>query len=219
MRRAGRLWPFALALTATVAPAEAPRTSAVPLPRPEAHAAPAVPPRPDAAALGEPGICGDPAILGRALAPIGDPARGCAVAAPVQVTSVAGVALGPAATMDCPTARALRDWVDDGLRPAFRDRQPVGLSIAAGYVCRSRNNRPGAPVSEHGRGKAIDIAAITFADGGTVTLADAWGGALRQAYRAACGIFGTTLGPGSDGLHEGHMHLDTADRDGRPYCR
>ena len=33
------------------------------------------------------------------------------------------------------------------------------------------------------------------------------------------GIFGTTLGPGSDGYHEDHMHFDTAHQRGGAYCR
>ena len=41
---------------------------------------------------------------------------------------------------------------------------------------------------------------------------------MRAAHRAACGIFGTTLGPGSDGYHEDHLHFDTVSR-GSPYCR
>jgi hypothetical protein len=38
-------------------------------------------------------------------------------------------------------------------------------------------------------------------------------------HRAACGRFGTTLGPGSDGMHEDHLHFDTARHANGPYCR
>lgn len=164
-------------------------------------------------------VCGDRAILGRVLEPIGNPAQGCGIAEPVQVTSVDGVVLSQAATMDCATASALHAWIDEGLRPAFRGRDPVQLVVAAHYVCRGRNNRPGARISEHGRGRAIDIAGIAFADGSAVSVADDYGRALRRAHRAACGIFGTTLGPGSDGYHEDHLHFDTASHRNGPYCR
>lgn len=164
-------------------------------------------------------VCGDRAIIGRELEPIGNPGAGCGVAAPVSVASVDGIVLSQAATMDCTTARALHRWIDEGLRPAFRGREPTQLIIAAHYICRSRNNRPGAPISEHGRGRAIDIAAIVFADGSDATVADDYGRALRRAHRAACGIFGTTLGPGSDGFHENHLHFDTAQHRNGPHCR
>jgi len=43
--------------------------------------------------------------------------------------------------------------------------------------------------------------------------------ALKAMHRAACGIFGTTLGPGSDRYHENHFHYDTARHRSGPYCR
>jgi hypothetical protein len=164
-------------------------------------------------------VCGDSAIVGRVLEPIGSPTEGCGVAAPVQITMVDGISLSQAATVDCPTALALHRWIDDGLRPAFRGRNIVQLQIAAHYICRTRNNRPGAPISEHGRGKAIDIAGVMFANGDVAMVASDYGRAMRSAHRAACGIFGTTLGPGSDGYHEDHLHFDTADHRNGPYCR
>jgi len=42
---------------------------------------------------------------------------------------------------------------------------------------------------------------------------------LKAAHKAACGIFGTTLGPGSDGMHEDHLHYDIARHHNGPYCR
>ncbi|NUB44440.1 extensin family protein [Fertoebacter nigrum] len=168
-------------------------------------------------------VCGDPAIKGVTLAPIPGKLRGCGIAEPVQVTSVDGVALSMAATLDCTTARALKTWVQTGLKPAFGRDKVAGLQIAAHYACRSQNNRKGAPISEHGRGKAIDISGIILTDGNTLTIEGDWrrrnGRAIKQAYKAGCGIFGTTLGPGSDGYHEDHMHFDTASHRNGSYCR
>lgn len=168
-------------------------------------------------------VCGDPAIKGVTLAPIPGKLRGCGIAEPVQVTSVDGVALSMAATMDCTTARALKTWVQTGLKPAFGRNNVTGLQIAAHYACRSQNNRKGAPISEHGRGKAIDISGIILEGGDTLTVEGDWrrrnGRAIKQAYKAGCGIFGTTLGPGSDGYHEDHMHFDTASHRNGSYCR
>lgn len=164
------------------------------------------------------GLCGNPALTGVALERIGSRTNGCGVADPVQITAVDGVRLSMAATMDCTTANALARWVDEGLRPAF-DQPVAGLQVAGHYICRSRNNVRGARISEHGRGKAIDISGIMLADGTVLTVADNWNRAMRAAYRAACGIFGTTLGPGSDGYHEDNLHFDTASYSTGPYGR
>lgn len=168
-------------------------------------------------------VCGERAIRGSELAPITSSTRGCGIAAPVRVTSVAGVALDPAPTLDCATAQALREWVDKGLQPAFGRNPVVGLTVAADYSCRTRNNKRGAKISEHGRGKAIDISGFVLADGSQRTVEDDWRGRsgkpVKAAYQSACGIFGTTLGPGSDGYHENHLHFDTASYRSGAYCR
>ncbi len=180
-------------------------------------------PRPDRQQVAAPaprgnGICGNPALTGVAIDRIGSRTNGCGVEEPVQITAVDGIQLSMAATMDCTTANALAQWVDQGLRPAF-DKPVVGIQVAGHYICRTRNHIRGARISEHGRGKAIDISGIIFADGTVMTVANNWNRAMRAAYQAGCGIFGTTLGPGSDGYHEDHMHFDTASHRNGPYCR
>lgn len=168
-------------------------------------------------------VCGDPAIKGEVLAPITSRVRGCGIEDPVRVTSVDGVTLNQAAILNCDTARALKDWVATSLKPAFGRKEVAGLRIAGSYSCRTRNNVRGAPVSEHGRGKAIDISAITLANGTNISVANDWrrsaGKPMKKAYRAACGTFGTTLGPDADRYHRDHMHFDTARQRGGAYCR
>ncbi|WP_232209685.1 extensin-like domain-containing protein [Rhodobacter ferrooxidans] len=166
-------------------------------------------------------VCGDAEIRGEAIAPITSRVRGCGVPDAVRITAVAGVRLSQAATIDCPTARALKAWVQDGLQPQFRRNPVVQLQVAAHYACRPRNNKRGAKISEHGRGRALDISGLVLADGRVLTVADNWRGSkpIKAAYRAACGVFGTTLGPGSDGYHEDHMHFDTARYRSGSYCR
>jgi hypothetical protein len=113
--------------------------------------------------------------------------------------------------------------VREALKPAFGRKDVVGLQVAASYACRPRNNVKGAPISEHGRGKAIDISAILLEGGRSVSVLEDWRGAsgkpMVKAYRAACGTFGTTLGPDSDRYHRNHMHFDTASQRNGPYCR
>lgn len=164
-------------------------------------------------------VCGDPAIRGEELARITSRVQGCGIEAPVRVTQVDGIRLTTPATIDCATATALKTWINEGMRPAFRRQEVVELRIAASYICRTRNNRPGAKISEHGRGKAIDISGFILSDGRELSVQGDYNRQMRQAHRAACGIFGTTLGPGSDGYHEDHLHFDTASHRNGAYCR
>ncbi|RRH74822.1 extensin family protein [Falsigemmobacter faecalis] len=170
-------------------------------------------------------VCGVPGIMGETLSPIAARVGGCGIANPVKITSVNGVRLSQAATMDCDTARALNAWVQRGLKPAFgaTNGGVTGLQIAGSYVCRTRNHRAGAKISEHGRGRAVDISGIQFANGAKLSILRDYkgrqGSPIRAAHRAACGIFGTTLGPGSDGMHEDHLHFDTARHRNGAYCR
>jgi hypothetical protein len=149
------------------------------------------------------------------------------VANPIVVTQVAGVDLSRPAIMTCTTARALDSWTRNGAIPAVGKRGGglKEMTVAAHYACRTRNSRPGARLSEHAKGRAIDLSSFVFADGSRVTLTDGWRGApddrrmLREMHRAACGPFGTVLGPDSDRYHQNHLHFDVADYRSGPYCR
>lgn len=178
-------------------------------------------------ARGGGGLCDRPTLSGSRISPIGSSTRGCGIAAPVRLTAVDGIALSRMATLDCDAARALDRWVREQMRPAMGGRGGgvVQIDVAAHYVCRTRNHRAGARISEHGRGRAIDISGFRLANGEQVTvLGDFRRGpharALQRMHRGACGIFTTTLGPGSDGFHEDHFHFDVAQRRGNAtYCR
>lgn len=166
-------------------------------------------------------ICDTDALVGTRLPEIEGP-DGCGVAAPVEVAFASGVALDPPAVMSCGAARALRAWLDTGAKPAVAATggRLVALQVAGAYVCRSRNGQPGAKLSEHGRGRAVDVAALRLAGGGAVTVGAGDGASLLATVReAACGPFATVLGPGSDAFHETHLHLDVAERRHGPYCR
>lgn len=169
--------------------------------------------------------CGSPTILGERIAPIAGALAGCGLDEPVRVSAVAGVALSDRAVLDCGTARALEAWVEGGVKPAVGRRGGglAELQVAAHYVCRTRNHRPGAEVSEHGRGRAIDISAVTLSNGRQIGVAEGWrhprqGRVLRRMHESACGPFGTVLGPEADAYHQDHLHLDTTPRR-TAYCR
>jgi len=170
-------------------------------------------------------ICGSREIIGKPVPRVDGPGA-CGIRRPVQISSVGGVALTPAATVTCETAQALNRWVANSVKPevARAGETLASMRVAASYACRPRNSRAGARLSEHAKGNAIDISALTFRSGESVTIARDWrdtefGPMLQAIHRGACGTFGTTLGPGSDGHHEDHLHYDVARHSNGPYCR
>jgi hypothetical protein len=170
-------------------------------------------------------ICGIPDIQGERIGNVPGRLKGCGISDAVRVRSVSGVRLNPASVMNCPTAEALNQWVDKGMKPAFRRSGPVvEMRVIADYNCRTRNNIPGAKISEHGKGKALDISAFTMQDGQVITVLESWGKgaagrALRKVWKSACGPFGTVLGPDADRYHQTHFHVDTASYRGGAYCK
>ncbi len=163
-------------------------------------------------------VCGVAAIKGVRIDPITSKNSGCGLTDGVKVTSISGVKLSQAITVDCTTAKALNSWVEKVVQPTYGGKL-VELKIAGSYSCRPRNNQRGAKVSEHGRGKAVDISGVVLSNGKSASVLKGYDKTMRAAYRGACGIFGTTLGPGSDGFHEDHMHFDTASHRNGSYCR
>ncbi len=126
------------------------------------------------------------------------------------------VVVTPAGVLRCPMAEELARWVRDDVAPtATKLGSPLRvLDNFDSYECRGRNRVRGATLSEHGRADAIDVRLFKLADGRAFTLTDmtvdkAW----RETMKAtACARFSTVLGPGSDGNHEEHIHLDLAER-------
>jgi len=126
------------------------------------------------------------------------------------------VSVVPAATMVCPMAEEIARWVREDVAPSMKLFGPPlrALDNFASYDCRGRNNIRAAQLSEHGRADALDVGDFKLADGRAFGLTDInvakdW----REAIRASvCARFSTVLGPGSDGYHEEHIHLDLAER-------
>ncbi|MCI2395285.1 extensin family protein [Aliiroseovarius sediminis] len=171
-------------------------------------------------------ICGVNEIKGQNISAIVGRIRGCGVSDPVRVTEVSGVKLSQPALMDCTTAKALNTWVRQGVVPAVGrlGGGPSSLRVVAHYACRTRNGKAGAKISEHGRGRAIDIAAIRLKSGADISVLKGWrdpvqGKVLKKMHKAACGPFGTVLGPNADRYHKDHLHLDTARYRSGAYCR
>ncbi|WP_243403716.1 extensin family protein [Shimia abyssi] len=172
-------------------------------------------------------LCKDRKLYGEEIKPVMSNVRGCGIPRDaIRLHEVNGVNLSRPATIKCDTARALQLWVDKGLEPAV-GRYGGGvaeLKVVASYACRTRNNRPGAKISEHGKGNAIDIAAVHLKNGDSISVLRDWnkgkkGRILKKAHSKACGPFGTVLGPNSDRYHRDHFHFDIARHRGGSYCR
>ncbi len=171
-------------------------------------------------------ICGDTAIQGEEIGRVAGQLQGCGVDAAVRVRSVSGVKLSQTSVMDCTTAQALKKWIDKTAKPALSSKGGglKELKVAAHYVCRGRNNTQGAKISEHGKGRAIDISGFQLANGASVSVLDGWnaGGtrkAMRRMHQGACGPFGTVLGPNANQYHRDHFHFDTARYRSGSYCQ
>ena len=170
-------------------------------------------------------VCGDLDIQGSEVGAVSGKLPGCGAKSAVRVKSVAGVTLSQQSVMTCATAKALKRWVERDVIKAFgRGNKVVSLRVAAHYSCRTRNNRPGAKISEHGRANAIDISGFRLEDGTMVTVLEGWKERrtrkrLAKIWKAACGPFGTVLGPEADRYHQDHFHLDVARHRGGAYCR
>ena len=171
-------------------------------------------------------VCGDPDIQGVPMGRITGQIGGCVIDRAVGVRSVGGVVLSQRSTMDCKTAKALKSWVESGMKPAIGNRGGgvARIKVAAHYACRRRNNASSGKLSEHGKGRAIDISGFTLRDGTKITMLKHWNSTsyrkvLRTMHRKACGPFGTVLGPNANRFHLDHFHLDTARYRSGPYCR
>jgi hypothetical protein len=150
-------------------------------------------------------------------------ANGCGIDDPVRLSAVMSkdkvrIAITPAATLRCTTAEAVAHWVrEDVASIAATLGAPLGgVANFDSYECRGRNRVVGAKLSEHGKGNAIDIRALTLANGKSYELTDMQvdKDARERLKASACARFTTVLGPASDGFHENHIHVDLAERRG-----
>jgi hypothetical protein len=128
------------------------------------------------------------------------------------------VEMKPAPYLQCPMAEQLALWVRDDTTPLLAAIGGVLKSLETydDFSCRGRNRKLFGKVSEHGKANAIDLKGFTLQDGRYVHLTDMKADKpLREgARKSACTRFMTVLGPGSDGYHEEHIHIDLAERKG-----
>jgi hypothetical protein len=126
------------------------------------------------------------------------------------------VEVKPTAFLRCAMAESFAAWVRDEASDRVTARGDALRSVDTygSYECRGRNWVADAKLSEHGKGNAIDLRALVLADNRHVTLTDETvSKTLREDLRdSACHRFTTVLGPGADGHHKDHIHLDNLER-------
>ncbi len=127
------------------------------------------------------------------------------------------VAVEPAPTFRCEMAAAVTDWIREEIAPAVAAK--LGSPLRAvenfdSFSCRGRNRVIGALLSEHGKANALDIRSFKLVNGTSAQPTDPnIAKEFRDGMRkGACERFKTVLGPGSDGYHEDHIHVDLAQR-------
>jgi hypothetical protein len=156
------------------------------------------------------------------LPPIMGPGE-CGVADPVKLEAIvlpdkSEIAITPPATLRCTMAEAIASWVREDAIALANDLGGVLHAVQNfdSYDCRGRNRIVGAITSEHGKGNAFDMRGLRMADGKFVEFTDPHvsHGFREKVRTSVCARFTTVLGPGSDGYHETHIHLDLAERRG-----
>jgi len=134
----------------------------------------------------------------------------------VLLADNARVDIKPAPVLRCVMAEQFATWLRED---ASQRLAALGSNLRAvenfdDFECRSRNRLLGARLSEHGKANAVDVRAFVLADGRVIEPTDITVAKdVRETLReSACQRFTTVLGPGADGHHEAHIHLDLAER-------
>jgi len=196
---------------------------------PHATAPPATPPSPQPLATAPDPACARVLSSAKLIAVSVPPIiaqDGCGIAEPVTLSAVVlddgtRIPFDPSATLRCALAEALGDWVRGDIAPLAQKAGGGLVKIIGsnGYECRSRNRVSGAKLSEHGKGNAYDMLGFALRDGRQLSIAKQTEAqdVMTQLKAASCARFMTVLGPGSDGFHQTHLHVDLEERrkDGR----
>ncbi len=201
----------------------------------------------------------DPALCTAALAttdmqydpvPDRETGAGCGFTNAVRLRGAA-VRIGSPVLLSCPMALSFYMWERHALQPAAQQRygqRVAGIEHLGSYACRNVNRgegvTPGASRSRHATADALDIAALTLADGRRISVLSQWqsrgdnrrstGAAnapdapsaplpaplaallLQDAHDGACRFFKGVLGPDYNAAHRDHFHFETG---GYSMCR
>lgn len=156
---------------------------------------------------------------------ITDP-NGCIVERPLLIGSLSGgIKLSGQMTMRCEVILAMDDWTNIIVKPSallHLEQKLTEIRTSTSYQCRTRNNKPGAKVSEHGFANGVDITGFVTEDTSVINVSPQLDKTsdkslahtkFQAAVRAgACSYFTSVLGPGTNTSHQDHFHFDLAYR-------
>jgi hypothetical protein len=152
----------------------------------------------------------------------------CGIAHPISVTGFdrGRIRFYPTATLNCQVTLQFARWIRNELVPSARLRYWSGVKSIqqmSAYSCRRMNSDSNNPWSEHARGNAIDIGAVTLNNGHKIEIEKKFSfrenGLLKAVRSDSCKYFNTVLGPGSNKYHKDHFHFDLrSHKGGRKYC-
>ena len=104
----------------------------------------------------------------------------CGTPAPVLLRAVGTdqkVVINPPATMSCPMADVLGEWLRDTVQPEAKKlfgSPVVKIQNASSYVCRNRYGGASTPLSEHALANAFDASEFVLANGTRITVLGDW---------------------------------------------
>jgi hypothetical protein len=104
----------------------------------------------------------------------------CGTPAPVLLRAVGTdpkVAIDPPATLSCPMADVLGEWLRDTVQPEAKKlfaTTVVKIRNATSYACRNRYAGDATPLSEHALANALDVSEFDLANGVHITVLDDW---------------------------------------------
>lgn len=182
-------------------------------------------------------LTAQPAYCGAALAssqleiaPVADRSNGdgCSLTDAVRIGSAGsetGLRFNAPFLASCPLAVAWAMFERHALQPLAQQhfgQRVTQLHHLGSYACRNIRGGRGdndRRRSEHATANALDIAALTLADGRRISLREDWLSApraqqtaeaafLRELRDDACRFFRTVLGPDYNAAHADHLHLD-----------
>ncbi len=157
--------------------------------------------------------------------PLGSFGEGrCRIDNPVRLTA-GSVPWNHPGILTCAMARTLVEFEAQVVQPLAQQYFGQGvrrLDHFGTYDCRTRRTVASARLgtskagrlSEHAKGRAIDLAGFELDDGTEVSVKHDWhrggaaGGFLHAVARAACRRFNVVLTPNHDRLHQDHIHMD-----------
>ena len=156
------------------------------------------------------------------------PVAGCPLSNVVRVRRTGvGFSFSSTFTVTCPLAVAWVMFERQQLQPLAQKHMGsdlVRVDHLGSFACRNIYHREGARRSQHATANAFDIAGFRFENGQQVSVLRHWNDNtnparsifLKEAHGAACGYFGTVLGPDYNQPHENHFHFDGS---GFGFCR